>query len=103
MQTLHTIKSMSNIKTLHMTNKSAIPKKEKNDFLTLYMFEKEKTRLCAEEKKLVQRLDYIRGRLNEISRFYKQSGEELQRQENEENDIDNENSEPRYKTMLIDY
>ena len=49
--------------------KSGIPNKEKSDFIKLYMFEKERTRLKSEEIRMLLRLEFIQGRLKEIQDF----------------------------------
>jgi hypothetical protein len=63
------IKGLQSIKSMQNVSKSGIPNKEESDFIKLYMFEKERTRLKTEEIRILQRLEIIQGRLNEIQKY----------------------------------
>ena len=93
------IKGLQSIKSMQNVSKSGIPNKEESDFIKLYMFEKERTRLKTEEIRILQRLEIIQTRLNEIQKY------------NEEKAVLMHNSEAQatsqvksdWKTMSIEY
>ncbi len=64
------IKGLQSIKSMQSVVKSGIPNKEDSDFIKLYMFEKERTRLKSEETRILMRLEIIQGRLKEIQDYY---------------------------------
>ena len=49
------IKGLQSIKSMQNVVKSGIPNKEDSDFIKLYMFEKERSRLKSEEINILQR------------------------------------------------
>lgn len=93
------IKGLQSIKSMQNVAKSGIPNKENSEFIKLFMYEKERTRLKTEEINILQRLEIIQTRLSEIQKY------------NEEKAAQMNNSEARettqvktdWKTMSIDY
>ena len=63
------IKGLQSIKSMQNVVKSGIPNKEDSDFIKLYIFEKERSRLQGEEIRILQRLEIIKNRLKEIQDF----------------------------------
>ncbi|MEK7719685.1 MAG: hypothetical protein AAB347_08770 [Bacteroidota bacterium] len=63
------IKGLQSIKSMQNVVKSGIPNKEESDFIKLYMYEKERTRLNSEKIRILQRLEIIQDRLNEIQAY----------------------------------
>ncbi|MEI6576736.1 MAG: hypothetical protein WCO63_11210 [Bacteroidota bacterium] len=63
------IKGLQSIKSMQNVVKSGIPNKEESDFIKLYMYEKERTRLKSEEIRILLRLEIIQGRLKEIQDY----------------------------------
>jgi len=97
-------KGVSHIKTLHTVTKSAVKQRDTADFLELYMLEKEKQRLMTEEIKLLSRLDYVQNRLRLILNTYEHSSHLLHNQcARMDNEYDQENSEPGFTTIQIEY
>ena len=98
------IKGLQSIKSMQSVVKSGIPNKEDSDFIKLYMFEKERTRLKSEEIRILLRLEFIQGRLKEIQDYYDEKAVHMQ---NVSNPVsakkEKEQSEPDFKTMSIDY
>lgn len=99
------IKGLQSIKSMQNVNKSGIPNKEDSDFIKLYIYEKERSRLKGEEIKILQRLEFIQTRLKEIQNF---TDEKISpRISNEEGKIINksqkETDNKEWKTMSIDY
>jgi hypothetical protein len=98
------IKGLQSIKSMQNIVRSGIPNKEDSDFIKLYMFEKERTRLKSEEIRINLRLEFIQNRLKEIQDYYdEKAGEmhtsvepELKQKKNKEVKAD-------FKTMSIDY
>lgn len=94
-----TIKGLQSIKSMQNVSKSGIPNKENSEFIKLFMYEKERTRLKTEEINILQRLEIIQTRLSEIQKY------------NEEKAAQMNNSEARettpvkteWKTMSLDY
>jgi hypothetical protein len=83
--------------------KSGIPNKEDSDFIKMYIFEKERSRLQTEEIKLHQRLEIIHKRLNEINVFAKEKlgmNQTLSDTKTKNSKKDGEND---WETMSIDY
>ncbi len=102
------LKGIQSIKSVRNSGKSAIPNKEDSDFIKLYVFEKERVRLKIEEIRILQRLDIIRTRLNEIHDLTKGQIEQLQEAEADnqprkkrKNSSNQEESD--WKTLAIDY
>ncbi|MFZ4412718.1 MAG: hypothetical protein ACOYOV_06515 [Bacteroidales bacterium] len=63
------IKGLQSIRSMQNVVKSGIPNKEESDFIKLYMYEKERTRLKTEEIRIMLRLEIIQGRLKEIQDY----------------------------------
>ena len=80
--------------------KSGIPNKEESDFVKLYLFEKERSRLKSEEIRLLQRLEIIQDRLKEIQAFNDKKAVQMQ---SSETNPTNEDENTDFKTMSIDY
>ena len=79
--------------------KSGIPNKEESEFIKLYMFEKERTRLKTEEIRISQRLEIIHDRLNEIQKYNEEKAVQMHNPEAQPNGQLNTD----WKTMSIDY
>ncbi|MDP2724023.1 MAG: hypothetical protein Q8O72_14805 [Bacteroidales bacterium] len=99
------IKGLQSIKSMQNVNKSGIPNKEDSDFIKLYIYEKERSRLKGEEIKILQRLEFIQTRLKEIQEF---TNEKLTPRITPEEDKmkkkpQNEAGDKKWKTMSIDY
>ena len=96
------IKGLQSIKSMQHVNKSGIPNKEDSDYIKMYIFEKERSRLQGEEIRIHQRLEIIHKRLKEINVF---ANEKLgmnrtldTKTKNSKKDGENE-----WETMSIDY
>jgi len=98
------IKGLQSIKSMQNVVRSGIPNKEDSDFIKLYMFEKERTRLKSEEIRILQRLEFIRGRLKEIQDYYDEKAGQMQTPGEHQTD-QKKTAEPEsnFKTMSIDY
>ena len=94
-------RGVSHIKTLHTVTKASIKKNDTADFLELYMLEKEKQRLMAEESKILCRLDYVQNRLRIIENIYEHSSHLLHHQNNRH--YGEVNPEPGFTTIQIEY
>lgn len=98
------IKGLQSIKSMQNVVKSGIPNKEDSDFIKLYMFEKERTRLKSEEIRILLRLEFIQGRLKEIQDHYDIQASRMQTQEPREvTETKPEEVKSDFKTMSIDY
>ena len=95
------IKGLQSIKSMQNVVKSGVPLKEESDFIKLYMLEKEKQRLMAEESKILCRLDYVQNRLRIIENIYEHSSHLLHHQNNRH--YGEVNSEPGFTTIQIEY
>ena len=98
------IKGLQSIKSMQNVVRSGIPNKEDSDFIKLYMFEKERTRLKSEEIRILLRLEFIQGRLKEIQDYYDEKSTQMHTSEPQQP----HKNEPRevksdFKTMSIDY
>jgi hypothetical protein len=93
------IKGLQNIKSMQVVVKSGIPNKEDSEFIKLYLFEKERTRLKSEEIRHLLRLEIIRDRLMEIQQFYDRKAVDMQNTEGTE--PVQEKSD--WKTMSMEY
>ena len=71
------LKGLQNIRSMQNVVKSGIPNKEESDFIKLYMFEKERTRLKSEETRILLRLEIIQNRLNEIQKYNDEKAGEM--------------------------
>ena len=84
--------------------KSGIPNKEVSDFIKLYMYEKERSRLKSEEIKILQRMEIINCRLKEIQDYYDKKANEMHVSEpRKSNRKKNEEVKQDFKTITIDY
>lgn len=98
------IKGLQSIKSMQNVVKSGIPNKEDSDFIKLYMFEKERTRLKSEEIRILLRLEFIQNRLKEIQEYYDEKAGQMhvpKPQELNQKKIAEAKSD--FKTMSIDY
>jgi len=93
------IKGLQSIKSMQNVVKSGIPNKEDSEFIKLYMYEKERTRLKSEEIRILQRLEIIQGRLHEIQQFYDEKAERMHNPDSQESNQEKSD----WKTMPIDY
>jgi len=93
------IKGLQSIKSMQNVAKSGIPNKEESEFIKLFMYEKERTRLKTEEINILQRLEIIQTRLREIQRFNEEKAEQMHNPEAQE--IKPVKTD--WKTMSIDY
>ena len=96
------IKGLQSIKSMQTVAKSGIPNKEDSDFIKLYMYEKERTRLKTEEIRILQRLDIIQTRLKEIQLYNDEKANEMSNIELVKK-VKNLVEENDWKTMSIDY
>jgi hypothetical protein len=98
------IKGLQNIKSMQNVVKSGIPNKEDSDFIKLYMFEKERTRLKSEEIKILLRLEFIQNRLKEIQKYYDEKARDMHIPvQLEPNQKKTKGVKSDFKTMSIDY
>jgi len=98
------IKGLQSIKSMQNVVRSGIPNKEDSDFIKLYMFEKERTRLKSEEIRILLRLEFIQGRLQEIQDYYDEKAGQMQTSEPKEpTQKKTEEVKSDFKTMSIDY
>ena len=98
------IKGLQSIKSMQNVVKSGIPNKEDSDFIKLYMFEKERTRLKSEEIRILLRLEFIQNRLKEIREYYDEKSGQMHTPEL--SDLDQKKTveiKSDFKTMSIDY
>lgn len=95
------IKGLQCSKSMQNVAKSGIPNKEESDFIKLYMYEKERTRLNTEKIKILLRLEVIEDRLTEIQAYNNEKAKHMhipQQPESSQN-----TSKTEFKTMSIDY
>ena len=93
------IKGLQSIKSMQNVSKSGIPNKENSEFIKLFMYEKERTRLKTEEINILQRLEIIQTRLAEIQKY----NEEKAAQMNNPEAKGTTEVKTDWKTMSIDY
>lgn len=93
------IKGLQSIKSMQNVAKSGIPNKENSEFIKLFMYEKERTRLKTEEINILQRLEIIQTRLSEIQKY----NEEKAAQMNNSDARETTQVKTDWKTMSIDY
>ena len=98
------LKGLQNIKSMQNVVKSGIPNKEESDFIKLYMFEKERTRLKGEETRILLRLEIIQGRLKEIQQYNDEKAGEMRTPEASD-PVKKKTAKTKqdFKTMSIDY
>ena len=93
------IKGLQSIKSMQNVAKSGIPNKENSEFIKLFMYEKERTRLKTEEINILQRLEIIQTRLNEMQKYNEEKAAHMQNPEGKEKtEVKTE-----WKTMSMDY
>jgi hypothetical protein len=97
------IKGLQSIKSMQNVNKSGIPNKEESDFIKMYLFEKERTRLKSEEIRILQRLGIIQNRLKEINTFTNEKVGQMQIPEAGKSKKPKKDEKNDWKTMSIDY
>ncbi len=98
------IKGLQSIKSMQNVVKSGIPNKEESDFIKLYMFEKERTRLKSEEIKILLRLEIIQSRLKEIQDYNDEKAGQMHSPKMQEpHQKKPEGVKSDFKTMSIDY
>ena len=93
------IKGLQSIKSMQNVVKSGIPNKEDSEFIKLYMYEKERSRLKTEEISILQRLEIIQCRLQEIQTFYDEKAQKMYNSEAQTTS----KVKTDWKTMSIDY
>jgi hypothetical protein len=98
------IKGLQSIKSMQNVVKSGIPNKEESDFIKLYLFEKERTRLKSEEIRILLRLEIIQNRLKEIQAYNDEKAGQMNVPEPVEKiKKAGKNDKKDFKTMSIDY
>ena len=98
------IKGLQSIKSMQNVVKSGIPNKEDSDFIKLYMYEKERTRLNSEKTSILLRLETIQIRLKEIQAYNEKKAVDMHGPEIREPIQKNKRKpESGFKTMSIDY
>jgi hypothetical protein len=98
------LKGLQSIKRMQHVVKSGIPDKEDSDFIKLYLFEKERTRLKTEEVRILLRLEIIQNRLREIQAYTdNKAGEMNSSGATEKKKKPGKESKTEWKTMSIDY
>ncbi|MDP2339183.1 MAG: hypothetical protein Q8N05_22540 [Bacteroidota bacterium] len=98
------IKGLQSIKSMQNVVKSGIPNKEESDFIKLYMYEKERTRLKSEEIRILLRLEIIQSRLKEIQNYNDEKAGQMQVPEPQElNQKKIVKVKSDFKTMSINY
>jgi hypothetical protein len=98
------IKGLQSIKSMQNVAKSGIPNKEDSDFIKLYMFEKERTRLKSEEIRILLRLEFIQSRMKEIQKYYDEKADQMHvPTEHEPYQSIPDEVKSDFKTISIDY
>ncbi len=98
------IKGLQSIKSMQNVVKSGIPNKEESDFIKLYMYEKERTRLRSEETRILLRLEIIQDRLKEIQNYNDEKAGQMHTPEPQEpNQKKKAKAKADFKTISIDY
>jgi hypothetical protein len=92
------IKGVEYIKSMHFA-KSSISNKEESDFIKLHMYEKERSRLNSEKVRILQRLEIIQDRLNEIQTHSDKKAEQMRNSESTKSN----SAESEWITMPIEY
>lgn len=93
------IKGLQSIKSMQNIAKSSVSNKNESDFIKLYLFEKERTRLKSEEKLILLKLEVIQDRLHKIQQFYNKKSEQMQNPQLQESS----QKKSEWKTMSMDY
>ena len=100
------VKGLQSIKSMQNVSKSSASNKEDSDFIKLYLFEKERSRLKSEEIRVLLRLEIIQNRLKEIQSYTNEQIENLSvRDQDEKKKKKSKKDEDKedWKTMSIDY
>lgn len=97
------IKGLQSIKSMQNIAKSAIPDKEESDFIKMYLFEKERARLNTEKIRILQRLEIIQNRLNDILAYTDEKAGQMHTSEQSGRKNTTEDVRPDFKTISIDY
>jgi len=98
------IKGLQSIKSMQNVVKSSVSNKEDSDFIKLYLFEKERSRLKSEETRILLRLEIIQNRLKEIQQETTQQIESLRTPDPQDTSLKKAQEEKSdFKTMSIDY
>jgi len=98
------IKGLQSIKSMQNVVKSGIPNKEESDFIKLYLFEKERTRLKSEETRILLRLEIIQNRLKEIQAYNDEKAGMMHPPEPAEKSKKSRKDDKKaWKTMSINY
>ncbi|MCK9400001.1 MAG: hypothetical protein M0Q51_08435 [Bacteroidales bacterium] len=98
------IKGLQSIKSMQNVVKSGIPNKEESDFIKLYLFEKERTRLKSEEIRILLRLEIIQNRLKEIQAYNEEKAGQMNVPDPVEKSKKSRKDDKKdWKTMSIDY
>nr|WP_319573634.1 hypothetical protein [uncultured Draconibacterium sp.] len=93
------IKGLQSIKSMQNVAKSGIPNKEESDFIKLHMYEKERSRLENEKIRIIQRLEIIQNRLDEIQAHNDKKAIQMSKYESTKPD----SIKSEWKTMSIEY
>lgn len=93
------IKGLQSIKSMQNVAKSGIPNKENSEFIKLFMYEKERTRLKKEETNILLRLEVIQTRLEEIQKYNEEKAVQMQNPEGKEDSQD----KSEWRTMSMEY
>ena len=97
------IKGLQSIKSMQNVTKSGVPLKEESDFIKLYLFEKERTRLKNEEIRLLLRLEIVQKRLKEIQAFSDEKARLMNVEPATKGKKPGKGENKEFKTMSIDY
>ena len=98
------IKGLQSIKSMQNVVKSGILNKEESDFIKLYLFEKERSRLKSEEIRILLRLGIIQNRLKEIQEYNdEKAGQMIPTEPTKKSKKSEKDEKKEFKTMSIDY
>ncbi|HKI89943.1 MAG TPA: hypothetical protein VKA38_13015 [Draconibacterium sp.] len=98
------IKGLQSIKSMQNVAKSSVSNKEDSDFIKLYLFEKERSRLRSEEIRILLRLEIIQNRLTEIQQYTNEQIEQLHSPGSEKKGKKPKRDDKEdWKTMSINY
>lgn len=98
------IKGLQSIKSMQNIVKSGTPNKKESDFIKMYLFEKERVRLNSEKIRILQRLEIIQNRLNEIEVYHNEKAGQMHLSVKQgAYQKKTEGVRPDFKTISIDY
>ncbi len=97
------IKGLQSIKSMQNVVKSGVPNKEESDFIKLYLYEKERSRLKSEEVRMLLRLEIIQNRLKEIQDYSDEKAGQMNVPEVKGKRKKGKENNDTWKTMSIDY